>query len=214
MLTASECAFESYCKERGIVCRRVPAREMRTPDYEITIDSKEIKVEIKELDPTQEDLESERLLKERGYGTVLSRTPGERVRRSICAARGQLKQCSLDGSATLLVLYDRGRGFDYIDPNHIWAAMYGHLQLHLAVPPITKGSPYVLGSSAGPDRLMAGDRNTSFSAIGALFYPAPDQTGMIIYHNQFARVPLDPALFARHAIHQYFEDGRLGATKP
>jgi hypothetical protein len=214
MQTASEYAFETYCKKRGILCHRIPSGATRTPDYEIAIDCNEIAVEIKEVDPTEEDLESERLLKKRGYGTVLSRTPGERVRRAISSARGQLKPSSLEGWATLLVLYDSGRGFDYLEPNHIWAAMHGHLQLHLAVPPISKGSPSVVGASAGPDRAMAPGRNTSFSAIGTLFYVAPDQLEMFIYHNQFARVPLHAALFEHHARHQYFEDGRFRATKP
>jgi hypothetical protein len=76
--TQSETSFEKFCANLGISCKRISEEHGKTPDYELTIDERKIIVEVKEITPNDEERESGRLLDERGYGNVLSNTPGDR----------------------------------------------------------------------------------------------------------------------------------------
>lgn len=89
--TISEEQLEAFCQRRSIPLERIPGSDSRTPDYQITIGSERIVVEIKETSPNHEELESDRLLKQRGYGNATGGTPGDRVRKMIRSASAQLK---------------------------------------------------------------------------------------------------------------------------
>jgi hypothetical protein len=113
--TISEEQFEAFCKNRGIPLERIPESDSRTPDYEIDIESQRIIVEVKETSPNPEEIESDRLLNERGYGNVTGGTPGDRVRKMIRSASGQLKARSNGVLLTLLVVFDRGRVAGHVE---------------------------------------------------------------------------------------------------
>ena len=81
--TTSEEQFEAFCQQRGIPLERIPEADTRTPDYEIAVGAHRIIVEIKETSPNPDELESDRLLEERGYGNVTGGTPGDRVRKIV-----------------------------------------------------------------------------------------------------------------------------------
>ncbi len=78
--TQSEKWFEDYCAKVGLISTRIPEGSIRTPDYELTIDSQPVIVEVKEILRSPKERESDQLLCTRGYGSVLSHTPGDRVR--------------------------------------------------------------------------------------------------------------------------------------
>ena len=203
MKTFSEQLFQDYCAKAGFVCNRLPEEPYKTPDYEIVIEEQRIIVEVKEFDRNKDERESDQLLQQRGYGKVLSYTPGERVREKIRASSPQLKARTQGVYPGLLVLFDRGYG--HADPYHIRTAMYGLEQVHLAVPRITDSEfkPYSTGMSYGPRRRMTEDDNTSISAIGVLATPGPNDMQLLVFHNKYAAIPLDRDLFARHRIIQY-----------
>lgn len=208
--TVSEIQFEEFCRLRDIPLVRIPEADTRTPDYEIPFPSGRLIVEVKETSPNPDELESNRLLAERGYGKAIGGTPGDRVRKMISSASGQLKARSQGVSPTLLVVFDQGQVAGHVEGFHIRAAMYGLEQVYLAVPPIGQGEPYATGTGLGPKRKMTESDNTSISAIGALVMTGPGQHILYVYRNQFAKVPLDPGWLQPFGI-QHFD---LGTSQP
>jgi len=173
-------------------------------------------VEVKELARNDEERESARLVKERGYGIVVSSTPGERVRKKISESSPQFKAYARDATLpNVLVVFD-GLAFGHTDGYNIRVAMYGLEQLRIALPPIGTGSPYATGWSYGPKRKMTAQDNTSISSIAQLFATGPDPSQLMlsVYHNRFAKVPLNSALLARYGV-PHFElkpDWQSGKT--
>ena len=209
MKTKSEKLFEDYCANARLACKRVPEEDSKTPDYELMIECQRIVVEVKEFSRNKDEQESDRLLSERGYGSVLSNTPGDRVRQKIADSSAQIKARTLGTYPSILVLFDRGQIFGHLDPYNIRVAMYGLEQIHIAVPRDHSVSPYATGMSLGPKRRMTKADNTSISAIGVLFTPGPSEIGLHVYHNKYAAVPLDSALLARYGIRQYELEGEV-----
>lgn len=201
--TTSEEQFEAFCQLRGISLERIPEADTRTPDYQITIGSEQIIVEIKETSPNPEELESERLVKERGYGNATGGTPGDRVRKMIRSASAQLKARSNGVLPTLLVVFDQGRVAGHVEGFHIRVAMYGLEQIYIAVPPLGLGEPYATGSGHGPKRKMTETDNTSISAIAALVMTGPGSHILRVYRNRFAKVPLNPRLLQPFGVKHY-----------
>ena len=206
----SELLFEDFCKQSEIRCERFEAEEVSTgvrpkaPDYDLIIDDRTIIAEVKEITQNKEERESERLLKERGYGSVLGGTPGARVRKKINDSSPQIRKRTLGRRPGILVLYDYGRTAKHLDPYHIMTAMYGLEVVDIAVPADPSAQPYSMGTRFGPGKKMTQDANTSISAIGVLAVTAPN--GFIrldVFHNRCAAVPIDPALLARNGIAQY-----------
>jgi hypothetical protein len=66
MKTESEIYFEKFCERNRFPLSTVPVGSNRTPDYTLTVGGQLVVVEVKEIQPTAEELESDRLLKERG----------------------------------------------------------------------------------------------------------------------------------------------------
>ena len=83
MRTDSETRFEQFCDRNGIKWERVSETTAQTPDYTLTLNGQLVVVEVKEVLPTPEETESDRICKERGYGNVISITPGRTVRKKI-----------------------------------------------------------------------------------------------------------------------------------
>jgi hypothetical protein len=212
--TQSETSFEKFCANLGIACKRISEEHGKTPDYELTIDEKKIIVEVKEITSNDEERESDRLLDERGYGNVLSNTPGDRVRKKISDSSAQIKVRTRGICPSILVLFDRGQVAGHLDPYNIRVAMYGLEQIHFNVPRDPSVSPYTSGTSYGPKRKMTRDNNTSISAIGVLFMPRADEIVLHVYHNKFAAVPFDSGLLAKHGIYQFELEGELPANTP
>ena len=201
--TISEEQFEAFCQHRGIPLERIPESDTRTPDYQITIGSERLIVEIKETFPNPEELESDRLLKERGYGNATGGTPGDRVRKMIRSASAQLKARSSGVLPTMLGVFDRGRIAGHVEGYQICVAMYGLEQIYIAVPPLGLGQPYATGSGHGPKRKMTETDNTSISAIAALVMTGPESHFLYVYRNRFAKVPLNPRLLQRFGVKHY-----------
>jgi len=207
MKTQSERWFEDYCANSGITCKRIAEENKKTPDYELTIDGQQIIVEVKEITQNREEQESSQLAAARCYGSVLSDTPGDRVRKKITDSSVQIKARTYGRYPSVLVLCDLSYGCGqitgHLDPYNIRVAMYGLELMHIAASRDHTVSPYIAGMSYGPKRRMTADHNTSISAIGVLFTPEPNKIVLHIYHNKFAVVPLDRQLLARYGISQF-----------
>ncbi len=170
--TQSERLFENYCADARVLCERISEEDSKTPDYELRIHGQRIVVEVKEFSRNEAERESDRLLSERGYGSALSNTPGDRVRKKIADSSAQIKAGTQGIYPSILVLFDRGQVAGHLDPYNIRVAMYGLEQVHIAVPRDTAVSPYVTGISYGPKRKMTEEHNTSKGGIHfALVHP-------------------------------------------
>jgi hypothetical protein len=194
--TESETYFEAFCRRNGFELLPVPVGVDKTPDYTLTTGGRLIVVEVKEVQPTPDEVESERLAVERGYGNVISRTPGKQVRKKITDCAPQLRARTHGQHPGLLVLWERGHcAGRHTEPYHISVAMEGFEQMVLTVPPIASGeSPSVVGMKHGGSRKMTATANTSISAVALLCTPGPDRMLLQVFHNRHAAVPLDPAL--------------------
>ena len=206
----SELLFEDFCQQGEINWERLEVEELekgvfpKTPDYELRIDDRTIIAEVKEITQNKEERESERLLKERGYGTVLGGTPGARVRKKINDSSPQIRKRTLGRHPGILILYDYGQTAKHLHPYHIMTAMYGLEVVDVAVPADPSSKPYSMGTRFGPGNKMTQDANTSISAIGVLAVTAP--SGFIrldVFHNRCAAVAIDPAVLAHDGITQY-----------
>jgi hypothetical protein len=210
--TDSETLFENYCTAKGISWQKIQETVTRTPDYDLTINGQTIVVEVKEIIRNEEEQESDRLRDERGYGNVLSTTPGDRVRRKIGNSSAQIKARTLGTHPSILVLFD-GYGRGHLDPYQIRVAMYGLEQVYIGLPPLGQGSPHVTGMGYGAKRKMTEEHNTSISAVGVLFFAGCDDVRFHVYHNKYAAVPLALSLLATYGITQFvLDDAEPGTT--
>lgn len=176
---------------RGVPLTRIPETDVRTPDYEITLDQQRIVVEVKETSP-----ETQKSVSRNGSSNSVamdSRLEGD-ARRSgskddllrVASTQGEvggIYQRSWSSSI-------RGRVVGHVEGYHVRVAMYGLEQIHIAVPPLRSGQPYATGASHGPKRKMTEVDNT-ISAIGALVKTGPNAHELLVYRNRFARVPID-----------------------
>jgi hypothetical protein len=208
--TLSEYLFERFCDERQIPWKRIPETGARTPDYELFPETAPIVVEVKEITPNAEEIESDRVLHERGWGNAIGHTPGDRIRAKIVSSSGQIKAHARGTHPSILVVFDSRGEIPHLESYSVRVAMYGLEQIHIAVPPPGVGSPYRTGMSYGPKRKMTPQDNTSISAVAAMISIASDTTVMLIYHNSYAKVPLPPALLSPYGIRQF----RLGESVP
>jgi hypothetical protein len=211
--TESERVFEQFCTAAGIPFSRILEEATPTPDYTIRLGGQDVVVEVKEIDPTPEEQESERLIAERGHGLVIGGTPGEHVRKKIAKSSAQIKARTHGKLPSILVLFNGGRASRHVESYQIRVAMYGLEQVNMAVPNDPSIRPYSTGMSYGPKRKMTENDNTSISGIGVLFMTGPEQTRLHVYHNTFAAVPLESGLLAGFGIPQFaLEDETPGRT--
>ena len=79
----------------------------------------------------------------------------------------------------------------HTEPHAIKAAMYGFDTYILGLAPIQmRQKPQLLDRKSGPGRKMGSQFNTTISAVSVL-----DGSGLTIYHNAFAAIPLQVELF-------------------
>jgi len=201
--TLSEYLFERFCKERGVPYARIPEGSQRTPDYELFPESRPVVVEVKEIKPNKEEMESERIMAERGWGNVLGHTPGDRVRSKIAASSAQIKARTQGKHPSLLVVFDERGEIPNVEPYSIRVAMYGLEQINIAVPPPGLGSPHATGMSYGPKRKMTRTHNTSISAVAAMVALSSDRSELLVCHNRHAKIPLPPKRLAPFGVRQF-----------
>lgn len=202
-LTTSEIIFEQFCATHGITYERIPTKAERTPDYEITVGEQRIVAEIKQIDPNpNERIEMEQFAKN-GWVVGGRGAPGDRMRNVIHDANGQLKQLSKEVLPSILIVYDNVPIASHTAPYCILVAMYGLQQLNLQVPRDKTQTVRLVGVSFGGKRKMTIKTNTSTSAVAVIHNRDNGEYTLDIYHNVFARVPLDYAMFDGLPVRQY-----------
>lgn len=216
MRTQSEKWFEQFCGERGIPLVRIEETESRTPDYEINLDDAKIVVEVKEIQPIDDEKASIEKMRRTGVGNATGGTPGERVRSKIESAVGQIKARTNGTLPSLLIIsdirYGCGQVSGHVDSYNIRVAMDGLDQIVIAVPQDREISPYATGTKSGPRKKMTESHNTSISAIGVMYTPPGEPIGLLVYHNRFAANPINPDSLGPHVTRQYRLSGDAGTS--
>jgi hypothetical protein len=202
MPTRSEQLFERLCQERGVSCRRIPEGNTKTPDYELTISSVGILVEVKQLDENDED----RAINEafsRDDETPGVECPAGRVRHQIAQAYIQLKACYHTGLATGVVLYNNAGFLNYIDEWTVTKAMFGDYGYRFGIPAPSGGPIVTLGAGFMGGRKVTKDTCRVLSFVAVLKETTLGGLALEAYHNPFASVQLDPATLSHLATEQF-----------
>ena len=207
--TKSEILFEKFCADTKIQCVPVPrVTNQKTPDYDLIFGTLKVVAEVKEIERNDEEKESDRLLELRGYGNLTGGVPGQKVRQKIQSSSPQIKARAHGQYPSILVLYEQHFAGVILEPYHIRVAMYGLETFIFAVPEVDP--TYVVAKKLGPRRKMTPDANTSISAIATLHQLQTGDVKLYVYHNDFAAIPLSPAVLAPYPIGQF----RLGEAEP
>jgi hypothetical protein len=180
----SHITFEQFCRFNGILAEPIQRTAAPTPDYRVSVGPKCYFVELKQLEPNEDDQPQLRQLETTGR-TAGEVATGKRARNKVDKATRQLTRSAQRGFPTLLVLFNNtGLHTLGVHTDHaaIESAMYG--------------------------RVAAGE--PTISAVGVLRPYHPDCKGpyLVLYHNESADVPLDPEGVAHITDYQYRRQDR------
>lgn len=208
-MTKSEELFESLCATSSIRAERVHIDRNAPPDYMLWCGNASIAIQIKQFDPTPPYRTAHKTPDPLHEGDAFyDSVPGERVRSKIDNAIPQLKRLSGGVRPTLLVLYDNVRLWPEIcDPYAVSIAMYGIETLHVT-PLVTPfempegRTTLVAAPRPAATRKATSRASTVLSGI-ALLSDEDGQVTMQLFHNFFARNPIDPSLLRNPAVTHY-----------
>ena len=191
--TFSEKLFEEFCYANGVPFIRIPTGRKRTPDYHVTVSNTVVTCEVKQINPNREDLDE---LSNIEKGDAVGRYLPNRLRGILKNVSRQLKAASVSGRPTLLVIYDNTPFKTYTNHSEVVQALFGQHSVTVRSSN-DPGKPLILSRPfLGGNRGLGYAHNTSLSAIGILDGgPTARPLKLRIYHNPYAKVPLDPELF-------------------
>jgi hypothetical protein len=198
--TPSELLFEEFCRTNKVQCARVPEAEYPTPDYELVLSGVRVACEMKQIDPTDEDLEEIRAV-------FVSHEPAGRLIRPrlsevVRTLSRQLKSSAAANRPTLAVIYDNSPLKSYTMPDDVVQAMFGESSVRVTFTN-SSGETHVSEPYFGGNRRMTPTTNTSVSALAILDGgPIVRPLTLRVYHNPFAMVRLEPRLLETLAVAQ------------
>ncbi len=209
-MTESEELFQRFCRSRGWCIQRIDPHSAphgtKVPDFYLRpAKGAGVVVEVKQFDPNPEERDHATRRSD-GEVAIHGTTPGKRLRKAISKGDKQLKAFAR-AEPGILVVYNRTVVRMHDDPYAVLTAMRGLDVIDVHVPedpalPLASGPV-----RAGPGKRMTSDWNTSVSCIAVLRKFWPDTAGtarapayaLDVYHNQFAKHPLDPSqLVGKH----------------
>lgn len=181
-LTESETKFETHCAAHGLILQRIERESEKTPDYELTLGSSLIAVEVKELTPNDTDRANWKQLRE-SRSVAAYCNSADRLREKILKGCRQLRRRTRKSRPAILVVYDN-HTFDGVDFTDIKNAMYGSETWRISESAaFTEITPRL-----GAGQMCTPIANTTLSAVALL---AADD--LICFHNVHAASPLDRA---------------------
>jgi hypothetical protein len=198
--TPSELLFEEFCRTNKVQCVRVPEVEYPTPDYELMLSGVRVACEVKQINPTDEDLEEVRAVSvsHEAAGRLLRPRLSEVVR----TLSRQLKRWAAAGGPTLAVIYDNSPLKSYTMHDDVVQAMFGESSVRVMFTN-AKDDTHVSEPYFGGNRRMTPTTNTSVSALAILDGgPIARPLTLRVYHNPFAMVRLEPPLLETLAVTQ------------
>ncbi len=201
----SEILFESFCNKRQIKYEKITTSEHRTPDYKVILSGIEVIVEIKQIDMNPDEKREYDKFRKGGIAAG-SNTIGKRVGKKISDANQQLSKLAKGRLPTICIIYDNTPLGYHTDLNNIRFGMYGLATAIIAKPSDRRVRPYIKEWKFGTKRKMTRATNTSTSAVAAMFREIENPEHppyLIVYHNVYAKVPLNPEIIAKIGLRQF-----------
>lgn len=204
--------FYERCREKGITPRhiresRVP--NVRRPDFAIQLGGKTVIVEVKAIEPNEQDRDT------RAQGDV--KADIRRISNKLKKANGQLQPYAERGIPGIVNIMDcTGRGL-FIVSAHIHNAMFGRDKLLLSVPRDWRDysdSPppsRIEGLKSAGRETLTPEHNTSISALLLIHLKSPPDTFVYrLFHNHYAQNPIPPECAAHFVDFQCRSHERAG----
>ena len=201
--------FAARCQERGITPRRIHERNVSRPDFAIQIDGKTVIVEVKAIEPNEQD--------KRREGSRDGFSDARRISNKLKKADGQLKPYAKRGIPGIVNIKDY-TGWSLLSVLYmIHVAMFGRDKLLVSVP-LRDGRdsgppppPRVEGLLSAGRETLTQQHNTSISAL-LIFHRNQHSNTFVseIFHNHFAQNPIPPECAARFVDYQYKSREREG----
>lgn len=182
--TQSEELFEAACGWYGMEFEPIPVGMSRTPDYVLYIKSQKVIVEVKQIDPNEEEKKNDRLLQS-GRSICVSEIPGKRIYDEISDANRQIKMYAKNFEPGFLVLWNSALFTHHTAPENVLFGMYGRPAISVDVGEGTHKTARHFGPSQG----LHPRRNTSTSAVGVIQGEITSPR-LAVYHNVYSKVRL------------------------
>lgn len=186
--TVSEGLFEKLCIEKGLVYNRIPEDSEKTADYFVLIGALTLVVEVKQLDPNDEDKKLSAL-----WGTPncpAIESPSNRVQGLLEDGYPQVKRSSKGQYPTMIVVYNNSGPWNWIDTFTVSKAMFGLFGFVYSIGP--NYSITVNGHGYFGKRKLTKNSFRHLSVVGILKETGPQQIVLNCYHNPFAKRPIYP----------------------
>ncbi len=199
MCTISEKYFIELCREKSVVCKKIPETDERMPDYRVLIGSMELITEVKQLDPTSEDKE-----RAKTWDTPESCGASDatrRVRKKLDHAYPQVERLALNKCPTMIVIYNNAGEWNLLNGFAVGSAMFGTYGFVFEQRP--HGSIEVSRQGHLGKRRVTEGSYRALSAVGILTCTGSRVLELTCYHNPFARVSAEPRTMARLCSAQY-----------
>lgn len=197
--TVSEGLFEKLCAEKGIVCKRIPEGTEKAADYLVPIGETTLVVEVKQLDPNDEDKKIAEV-----WGnpdSPATECPSERVQDSLEDGYPQVKRSSQGKWPSMIVVYNNSGRWNYIDTFTVSKAMFGLFGFVYGLD--TNHSITVTGHGYFGKRKITKETFRHLSVVGVLKKQGSRSIVLNCYHNPFAKIPIEPTSLMSLADAQY-----------
>lgn len=173
-LTLGEFLFEEICALKKWKAKKLEGAQRRSADYLVNTEQGGFIVECKDID-------NEEVIEGKCYSLV----PGQEVRKRIEDARIQVKNTIEQFKLpTLLVVYDQTH-LGHTMPENVRIAMYGDLKFDLKEKALFHQD----------NQSFQKNKNTSFSAIGALYTFNMHTPSLEVHRNFYAKIPFVRGFF-------------------
>ena len=191
-LTDSEKLFEQFLSEHGVPFERISTGTSRTPDYLVTLKTKQVAVEVTSIKGGVEFHD----------GGSWSRTVGDAIREKITDKRTQLKWAEERNLASLLLMFDsQSPGLPRVlEDMDFETAMYGERTFKINRKTLRSGLTF-----NGQNKKLRPDTNTHISSLGRINYSFQQKLEVTIFPNLFAKIAIDKSKWPVCFAHRHFE---------
>jgi len=197
--TVSEDIFEQFCAVKGIECSRIPEGAQKSADYFVSSNKLSLIVEIKQLDPNDEDKELSTIWF--SPDSPGSEAPSKRVQGLLKDGYPQIKRSSEGKWPTMIVVYNNSGPWNWIDTWTVSKAMFGQFGLVYGLS--SDNSIKVTGHGYFGQRKLTKNSFRHLNVVGVLNKTGTMQISLSCYHSPFAAMPVEPNLLEAIADEQY-----------
>ena len=201
--TKSEEMFEALCIRKDIECLRISEGDTKAADYEISLNSTKVIVEIKQLEKNDSDLKKEVIMKSGSVAGAVA--PSKRVQKKISDAYPQIKASCEGIYPGLVVIYNNAGILNHLDSFTISKAMFGVFAISLYLD--EKRTIQAGGQRYRGGRKVTKSTLRALSAVAVLTGTRLLGPELVVYHNPYAERPIPPDIMRLIADMQFKHAG-------